>query len=143
MGQDKTVDHVAVDGSGGQVGTPTSAVALPGFTIVVNTRNGTDPANQAELTITLQDYLMASMLEAYPSVAAVTFDSSPNQMDTKNTVEYTGYVEFSGTTQPAEDMQALLQEVLLLDLTAVQAAVGGKTQPLDKMRESSKSLLVE
>jgi hypothetical protein len=71
IGQDTSVDQVAVDGSGGQVGTSTSAVALPDFTIVVNTRNGTDPVNQAALTITLQDYMEAGMMDEYPDVVAV------------------------------------------------------------------------
>jgi hypothetical protein len=124
IGQDTSVDQVAVDGSGGQVGTSTSAVALPEFTIVVNTRNGTDPANQTQLTITLQDYLKAGIMEEYSSVVAVTFNGTPNEMDSTNAVDYTGYAVFSGTAPPAEDVQALVLE-LLLDLTAVQAAVDG------------------
>jgi hypothetical protein len=124
IGQDTSVDQVAVDGSGSQVGASTSAVALPDFSIVVNTRNGTDPVNQAELAITLQGYLKAGIMEAYTSVVAVTLNGSPNQMDPTNTVDYTGFAVFSGMAPPVEDVQALVQG-LLLDLAAVQAAVDG------------------
>jgi hypothetical protein len=124
IGQDTSVDQVAVDGSGSQVGVSTSAVALPDFTIVVNTRNGTDPVNQAQLKITLQEYLKAGIMDEYPSVVAVTLNGTPNQMDPINAVDFTGFVMFSSTAPPAEDVQALVQE-LLLDLAAVQAAVDG------------------
>jgi hypothetical protein len=124
IGQDAQVEQVAVDGSGGEVDTSTSAVALTDFTIVVNTRDGTDPVNQAQLTTTLQDYLLTGIMKAIPSVVAVTLNSTPNEMDPTNAVDYTGYVVFScSTAPPTEDVQALVQ-ALLLDLTAVQAAVG-------------------
>jgi hypothetical protein len=56
IGQDAQVEQVAVGGSGGQVGPSTSAVALPAFTIVVNTSDDNDALDQVELTMTLQDY---------------------------------------------------------------------------------------
>jgi hypothetical protein len=125
IGQDTSVEQVAVDGIGGQAGSSTSAVvALPDFTIVVNTPNDTDPVNQAQLTMTLRDYLLVGIMEEYPNAVAVTLNGSPNQMDPTNAVDYTGHVIFSGTAPPAEDVRALAEE-LLLDLTAVQAAVDG------------------
>jgi hypothetical protein len=123
IGQDTRVEQVAI---GGMIGSGPSSfsVALTDFTIVVNTRNGTDLVNQVQLTATLQDYLMAGITEEYPGVAAVTLNGTPNQMDTMNAVDYTGFFVSSGTVPPARDVQAKAEE-LLLDWTAVQAAVNG------------------
>jgi hypothetical protein len=99
-------------------------VALTHFTIVVNTSDNNGAVDQAKLTMTLKDYLVADIVEEYPIVVAVILNGSQNQMDPMNAVDYTGYVLFSGTAPAAEDVQAKAVE-LLVELSAVQAAVDG------------------
>jgi hypothetical protein len=53
IGPDAQVEQATVDGIGGQAGSSTSAVALPDFTIVVNTSDNDDAVDQAQLTTTL------------------------------------------------------------------------------------------
>jgi hypothetical protein len=79
---------------------------------------------------TLQDYLMAGMMQAYPNntFETVTLEASPNESDS-NSTEYTGSIVFFDATTLAtvpsfEDVQAEAQ-ALMLDMAAVQAAVDG------------------
>jgi hypothetical protein len=123
IGQDVQVKHVAVGGSGVS-GLSKSAVALTAFTMVVNTSDNDDAVDQAQLTITLQDYLLAGNMEVYPSVVGVSLVGDPNQMDPLNAVEYTGFIVFSSIAPPVDDVQAKTEEILL-DWAALQSAVNG------------------
>jgi hypothetical protein len=114
-------------------------VALLGFSFTF-TADDTNPVDQEELTTTLEEYLTAGMLQAYPNAVAVTLqqrtrrqlhESSPLRksqrqrrqlQESSRTVDYSGFVVFSGTAPPVMDVQAL-QQTLLEDQTAVQEAL--------------------
>jgi hypothetical protein len=121
IGLNASVEEVAFDGSGGEEAPTSSALALSGFSIVVNSDEA-DPVNEAQLTSTLQDYLTAGIMEDYPNAVAVVLDGNPRQMEQNTVVDYAGYVVFSDTAPPVGDVQSVLRE-LLLDITAVQALV--------------------
>jgi hypothetical protein len=53
--------------------TETDTFVVPvSFTMLVTTHNILDPVNPTELIQTLQDYVVAGMMQAYPNSTAVT-----------------------------------------------------------------------
>jgi hypothetical protein len=86
--------------------------------LLVTTHNVLDPINLTALIQTLQDYLMAGMMQAYPNTIfdTVTLEASPNESDS-NSTKYSDSIVFF-------DVQAEAQ-ALMLDMATVQAAVDG------------------
>jgi hypothetical protein len=118
-----------------------SVVALSGFSIVVITSatdTDTDPVDVAQLTEALEEYLTVGMMAAYPNAVAVTLQQRTRrrlvsvrsaslnlrqlQDEQSNTIDYSGFIVFSGASPPVKDVQDLEAE-LMLDYDAVQAAV--------------------
>jgi hypothetical protein len=104
-----------------------SIVTLVDFTVVVTSDNN-NPADESQLKATLEDYLTARMRDVYPNAVAVRLQPprlrQRRKLQKTSTVDYTAMIGFSSTVPPpAQDVQAL-EQALLLDIAAVQAAVG-------------------
>ena len=92
--------------------------------------NDTTTIDQDEFTTTLEEYLQDGMLAEYSNAVAVTLQQRSRrsrnlrqrQLQESTTVDYSGFVVFSGTAPPVTEVQALQQE-LMEDTVAVQVAV--------------------
>jgi hypothetical protein len=123
IGKNPLVSEINFDGS---VLPTRSFVALSGFTVVVTSDDDTNAVDEAQLTRTLEDYLMAAMTQVYPNAGAVTLIvGDQRQMDQSNGVDYNGFIVFSDMAPSVVDVQDRLNEALLIELPSVQAAVDG------------------
>jgi hypothetical protein len=103
---------------------PNTSEALSGFTVVL-TSDDANGIDEAQLTQTLHDYLKTGARADYPNTASVTLNGmdSQSQMEQSSTVDYTGNIEFASSSAPSVGDILALEQGLLLDIAAVQAAV--------------------
>jgi hypothetical protein len=112
IGQDAVVEEVTVG----------ARVALSNVMVIITT-DDTDTVDESQFTKTLEDYLVAGIMQEHPTAVDVMLNGVETQIDGFIVLDYTGYAVFFDTRPPpAEDVESLGRD-LMLDLTDVQAAV--------------------
>jgi hypothetical protein len=92
--------------------------------MLVATHNVFDIFNLRALIETMEDYLTAGMMQAYPDSASVRviLEASRSPGDSKS-MDYSGLIVLITTAAPSVGVVQALTQVLLLDMAAVQTAV--------------------
>jgi hypothetical protein len=107
-----------------------TVVVLLGFRFAITADNTDTEVNQEILTTTLEEYMTDGMLEAYPNALVVTLQQRLRRhlrrqrqlLQVSSTIDYSGFIVFSGTAPPVKDVHDL-QQNLMEGTTLVQAAV--------------------